>query len=161
VSGRLKHAVLSILDQLATALGVLGNVRELAPTIVLSLLLWFSVAFANLLIFRAFGLPFGMSQALFVLGWSTVASAVPTPGGAAGAFHAATGAALVLLGARPEQAAAIAIVLHLVDFAPAALFGLFYFLRGDINIARLRSLTSTSAVEHAVEDEKVVLAEGA
>ena len=36
-----------------------------------------------------------------------------------------------------------------------------YFLRGDINVARLRSLTSTSAVEHAVEDEKVVLAEGA
>jgi uncharacterized protein (TIRG00374 family) len=161
VSGRLKHAALSILDQLATALGVLGNVRELAPTIGLSLLLWFSVAFANLLIFRAFGLPFGMSQALFVLGWSMVASAVPTPGGAAGAFHAATGAALVLLGVGRDQAAAIAIILHLVDFAPAALFGFFYFLRGDINIARLRSLTSTSAVEHAVEDEKVVLAEGA
>jgi uncharacterized protein (TIRG00374 family) len=161
LSGRLKHAALSILDQLATALGVLGHVRELAPTIGLSLLLWFSVAFANLLIFRAFGLPFGMSQALFVLGFSMVASAVPTPGGGAGAFHVATAAALVLLGAGRDQAAAIAIILHLVDFAPAALFGLFYFLRGDINIARLRSLTSTSAVEHAVEDEKVVLAEGA
>lgn len=161
VSGRLKHAALSILDQLATALGVLGNVRELGPTIGLSLLLWFSVAFASLLIFRAFGLPFGMSQALFVLGWSMVASAVPTPGGGAGAFHVVTGAALVLLGVGREQAAAIAIVLHLVDFAPAALFGLFYFLRGDINMARLRSLISASAVEHAVEDEKVVLAEGA
>jgi hypothetical protein len=161
LSGRLKHAALSILDQLATALGVLGHVRELAPTIGLSLLLWFSVAFANLLIFRAFGLPFGMSQALFVLGFSMVASAVPTPGGGAGAFHVATAAALVLLGAGRDQAAAIAIILHLVDFAPAALFGLFYFLRGDINIARLRSLTSTSAVEHAVEDEEVVLAEGA
>ncbi len=161
VCGRLKHAALSILDQLATALGVLGNVRELLPTIGLSLLLWLSVAFANLLIFRAFGLPFGMSQALFVLGWSMVASAVPTPGGAAGAFHAATGAALVLLAVGRDQAAAIAIILHLVDFAPAALLGLFYFLRGDVNVAHLRRLTSTSAVEHAVEDEKVVLAEGA
>jgi uncharacterized protein (TIRG00374 family) len=161
LGGRLKHAALSILDQLATALGALGHVRELAPTIGLSLLLWFSVAFASLLIFRAFGLPFRMSQALFVLGWSMVASAVPTPGGGAGAFHVVTGAALVLLGVGREQAAAIAIVLHLVDFAPAALFGLFYFLRGDINMARLRSLISASAVEHAVEDEKVVLAEGA
>ncbi|HVS21703.1 MAG TPA: lysylphosphatidylglycerol synthase transmembrane domain-containing protein [Pyrinomonadaceae bacterium] len=161
VGGRLKHAALSILDQLATALGVLGKVRELAPTIGLSLLLWFSVAFANLLIFRAFGLPFGMSQALFVLGWSMVASAVPTPGGGAGAFHAATGAALLLLGVGIDRAAAIAIVLHLVDFAPAALFGLFYFLRGDVNLARLRSLTSPSAVEHAVEDEKVALKAGA
>ena len=161
LSGRLKRALLSVLDQLATALGVLGHARELALTISLSLLLWFSVAFANLLIFRAFGLALGMSEALFVLGWSMVASAVPTPGGGAGAFHAATGAALVLLGVEIDRAAAVAIALHLVDFAPAALFGFFYFLRGDVSVRRLRSMMTVSTVEHAVEDEKVVLAEGA
>ena len=155
LSQRLKRALLSTLEQLATALGVLANVRELAATVGWSLLLWFSVALGNLIVFRAFGLPFGMSHALFVLGWSMVGSAVPTPGGGAGAFHAATGAALVLLGVLPEQAAAVAIVLHLVDFVPAALFGVWYFLRGDVSLARLRSLTSASAVEHAVEDEKV------
>ena len=155
-TGRIKRAILSTLDQLATALGVLSNARDLAITIGWSLLLWFSVALANLVVFRAFGLPFGMSHALFVLGWSMVGSAVPTPGGAAGAFHAATGAALVLLGVVREQAAAIAIVLHLVDFGPAALFGLFYFLRGDVNLARLRSMASATAVEHAVEDEEVL-----
>ena len=161
LSGRLKRALLSVLDQMATALSVLGQVRELALTIGLSLLLWFSVAFANLLIFRAFGLSFGMSEALFVLGWSMVASAVPTPGGGAGAFHAATGAALVLLGVGIDRAAAVAIVLGLVDFAPAALFGFFYFLRGDVSVGRLRSMMTVSTVEHAMEDEKVVLAEGA
>ena len=161
LSGRLKRALLSVLDQLATALGVLGHARELGLTISLSLLLWFSVAFANLLIFRAFGLALGMSEALFVLGWSMVASAVPTPGGGAGAFHAATGAALVLLGVGIDRAAAVAIALHLVDFAPAALFGFFYFLRGDVSVRRLRSMMTVSTVEHAVEDEKVVLAEGA
>ncbi len=158
---RLKRALLSTLDQLATALSVLSDIRLLAISVGWSLLLWFSVAVANLLVCRAFGLQFGMSHVLFVLGWSMIGSAVPTPGGAAGAFHAVTAAALILLGVGREQAAAIAIVLHLVDFAPAALFGLFYFLRGDINMARLRSLISTTAVEHAVEDEKIGLAEGA
>jgi uncharacterized membrane protein YbhN (UPF0104 family) len=153
--------LLSTLDQLATALSVLSNARQLAISIGWSLLLWFTIAIANLLVCRAFGLTFGMSQILFVLGWSMVGSAVPTPGGAAGAFHAATGAALVILHVPREQAAATAIILHLVDFAPAALFGLFYFLRGDINMARLRALISASAVEHAVEDEKVVLVESA
>ena len=57
-----------------------------------------------------------------------------------------------------DQAAAISIVVHLVDFAPAALFGLFYFLRGDVNFSRLRQRVSTDAVEHAVEDEQIVLA---
>src|SRR5205807_7823076 len=137
------------------------DVRLLTISVFWSIALWGSVAFANLLVCRAFGIPFGISRVLFVLGWSMVGSAVPTPGGAAGAFHAATGAALVLLGVGRDQAAAASIILHLVDFGPAALFGLFYFLRGEINVARLRSLTSTAAVEHAVEDEKVVLAEGA
>lgn len=158
---RLKRAALSTLEQLATALSVLSNARQLATAVGLSLLLWSSVMLGNLLVCRAFGLPFGVSQILFVMGWSMLGSAVPTPGGAAGAFHAATGAALVLLGVGRDQAAAVAIVLHLVDFAPAALFGFFYFLRGDINVARLRSLISVRAVEHAVEDEKVVLAESA
>jgi hypothetical protein len=85
---------------------------------------------------------------------------VPTPGGAAGAFHAATGAALVLLGVGRDHAAAMAIIMHLVDFAPAAMVGLFYFLRGEINMTRLRVLISVKAVEHAVEDEKVAMAEG-
>jgi uncharacterized protein (TIRG00374 family) len=157
---RLKKILLSTLEQLATALSVLSDMRQLSISIGWTLLLWVSVALGNLFVFRAFGLPFGIRQVLFVLGWSMVGSAVPTPGGAAGAFHAATGAALVLLGVGRDQAAAVAIILHLVDFAPAALFGLFYFLRGDINLARLRARTSTTAVEHAVEDEKVVLAEG-
>ncbi len=152
---RLKRAILSILDQLARALSVLSDARQLAVTVGWTVLLWASVAAANLLVFRAFGLPFGITHAVFVLGWSMIGSVVPTPGGAAGAFHAATGAGLVFLGVVPEQAAAISIVLHLVDFGPAILFGLFYFLRGEINFARLRALTSPAAVEHAVEDEKV------
>ena len=152
---RLKHALLSLLEQLATALKVLSDPKLLTISIFWSLMLWGSVALANLLICRAFGIPFGISQVLFVLGSSMVGSAVPTPGGAAGAFHAATGAALVLLGVGRDQAAATAIILHLTDFGPAALFGLFYFLRGDINMKRLKALIQLNAVEHAVEDEPV------
>ena len=158
---RAKKAVLSLLDQLARALRVLSHPRDLAATIGWTLLLWGSVVVGNLFIFRAFdlrvsGRPFGLIESLFILGWSMVGSAVPTPGGAAGAFHAATGAGLFFVGIEKEQAAAVAIVLHLVDFGPAALFGLFYFLRGDVNLSRLRNLTKPEAVEHAVEDEAIV-----
>jgi len=159
LGARIKLALLSTLEQLATALSVLSDVRLLAVTVFWSVVLWGSVSTANLLVCRAFGVPFGFSQVFFVLGWSMVGSAVPTPGGAAGAFHAVTGAALVLLGVERDHAAAMAIVMHLVDFAPAALVGLFYFLRGEVNMARLRVLISVKAVEHAVEDEKVAMAE--
>ena len=153
--GVLNRAVLSLLEQLARALRVLVDARELAVTVGWTALVWAGIAIGNLLVIRAFGLPFGLGEALFVMGWSLVGSLVPTPGGAAGAFHAATAAGLILLGVDKETAAAISILMHLVDFGPAVLFGLFYFLRGDINVSRLRALTSPEAVEQAVEEQSV------
>jgi len=150
------RAVVSTLEQLAKALRVLVDARELAVTVGWTALVWLGIASANMFVLRAFGLPFGITETIFVLGWSLVGSLVPTPGGAAGAFHAATAAGLLFLGVTKEMAAAISIVLHLVDFGPAVIFGFFYFIRGDVNISRLRSLTSADAVEHAVEDEPIL-----
>lgn len=153
---RLTRALISILEQLARALRVLVDARELAVTVGWTAIIWLAIAVANWLVLRAFGLSFGVPETVFVLGWALVGSLVPTPGGAAGAFHAATAGALIFLGVDKEKAAAISIVMHLVDFGPALVFGIFYFLRGDINLSRLRSLTSAEAVEHAVEDEEIL-----
>ncbi len=153
---RLGRALISILRQLAKSLRVLVDARELAVTIAWTAMVWAGVTLANWLVLRAFGLRFGISEAIFILGWSLVGSLVPTPGGAAGAFHAATAAGLIFLGVARETAAAVSIVMHLVDFGPAVLFGFFYFVRGDLNLTRLRALMSPAAVEHAVEDENLV-----
>jgi hypothetical protein len=139
---RLSQLVLQILEQLAQALRVLVDFRELAETSGWTILLWFSIAGANLLVMRAFHLPVGFTETIFVLGWSLVGSLVPTPGGAAGAFHAATAAGLLFLGVKKEMAAALSIVLHLVDFGPALLFGIFYAIRGDLSVTKLRAMIS-------------------
>jgi glycosyltransferase 2 family protein len=152
---RVNRAIISLMEQLARALRVLVDARELAVTVGWTVMVWLGIAIGNLLVMRAFGLPFGVKETLFVLGWAIVGSLVPTPGGAAGAFHAATAAGLLVLGVAREKAAAVSIVMHLVDFGPAVFFGLFYLVRGDINLSRLRSLTSPEAVEHAVEDEPI------
>ncbi|HKZ01593.1 MAG TPA: lysylphosphatidylglycerol synthase domain-containing protein, partial [Pyrinomonadaceae bacterium] len=150
---RLGKMILSLIEQLARALRVLVDARELAVIAGWTALVWAGITVANFLVLRAFGLPFGLTETVFVLGWSLVGSLVPTPGGAAGAFHAATAAGLIFLGVPRETAAAVSIVMHLVDFGPAVVFGFFYFIRGDINLSRLRSSASPEAVEHAVNDE--------
>lgn len=156
VPARLTRAIVRLLEQLALALRVLVNARELAVTIGWTALIWFAIASANLLVLRAFGLQFGFPETIFVMGWALVGSLVPTPGGAAGAFHAATAGALIFLGTPKETAAGVSIVMHLVDFGPALAFGLIYVIRGDINVARLRTLASPEAVEHAVEADDVL-----
>ena len=152
---RVNRAIVSLMDQLARALRVLVDARELAVTVGWTVMVWLGIVIGNMLVIRAFGLAFGVKETLFVLGWAVVGSLVPTPGGAAGAFHAATAAGLLVLGVAREKAAAVSIMMHLVDFGPAVFFGFFYLVRGDINISRLRSLTSPEAVEHAVEDEPI------
>jgi uncharacterized protein (TIRG00374 family) len=144
---RLAQVIVKLLEHLSSALRVLVNAAELAETTGWTAILWLGVASANLLVLRAFHVDLGFSDTIFVLGWSMVGSVVPTPGGAAGAFHAATAAGLIFLGIRKETAAALSIVLHLVDFGPALLFGVFYFIRGDLSIARLRTLISPANAE--------------
>ncbi|HEV8368138.1 MAG TPA: lysylphosphatidylglycerol synthase transmembrane domain-containing protein [Pyrinomonadaceae bacterium] len=153
---RLVKLAIGTLEQLARALRVLVNFGELAETIGWTALLWLGVTVANLLVIRAFGLNFGLPETIFVLGWSLAGSLVPTPGGAAGAFHAATAAGLLVLGVERETAAAISILMHVIDFGPAVLFGFFYMIRGDLNFTKLRALASPAAVEHVVEEEELV-----
>ena len=144
---RLVKLALGILEQLAQALRVLVNLTELFETIGWTALLWFAIASANLLVMRAFHLPVGFPETIFVLGWALVGSLVPTPGGAAGAFHAATAAGLLFLGVKKDTAAALSIVMHLVDFGPAILFGIFYVIRGDLSFSKLRTMISPEQVQ--------------
>ena len=146
----LRHAARVIthsMEQLARALGVLTNKRDLLVTAAWTAFLWGAITFADWLVLRAFGLRFGLSETIFVMGWALVGSMVPTPGGAAGAFHAATAAGLIFLGVEREQAAAVSIVMHLVLFGPALFFGLYYFLRSGTDLARLWDTAEREAEE--------------
>lgn len=148
---RLQKIMLSILEQLSAALAILRDWRETFWLVFWTLALWLSIAIPTWLVLLAFDLPITFSDSLFIMGFAAVSSVVPTPGGAAGAFHTATAASLIFLknDIRYEDAAAVSIAMHLVYFAPAIFFGLYYFFHGDISIERFRSLISS---EHAVEE---------
>lgn len=137
---RLSAALVSILNHLAVSLQILRNPKALSLTVFWTTALWFAIALPTWLVINAFGLSLTFSDALFVMGAASLGSLIPTPGGAAGAFHAVTAGALVSLSVNREDAAAAAIVMHLVYFAPALIFGFYYFLHGDITWGKLRSL---------------------
>ena len=155
IPDRLAHALTHLLEQLASALRILADPRELTITIAWTVVIWIVNIISNWLVIIAFGLPFGLKETIFVMGWSLVGSLVPTPGGAAGAFHAATAAGLIFLNRPANEAAAVSILLHLVAFAPAVVWGLYYFLRGDVSFKRLQRLATSEEIEHAIEDDEI------
>jgi uncharacterized protein (TIRG00374 family) len=151
---RISETIVHLLEQLARALSIFVDARELMMTAAWSISLWAVIGVATWLVLHAFGLSFGPKESLFVMCWGLVGSMVPTPGGSAGAFHATTQYGLhTFLGVDPNKAAAIAIIMHLVFFGPALVFGLYYFLRGDVSLKRVREMATPEAVEHAVEDD--------
>lgn len=151
---------LSIFKQLAASLKVFKDWREVIAVIFWTLALWFAIAIPTWLVLLAFDLPLGFGESLFVMGWAAIGSVVPTPGGAAGAFHAATAGGLIFLGIDQDQAAAASIVMHLVYFAPAIIFGIYYFFHGDISIERFRSLLSSENAVEEIESESPEFQEG-
>lgn len=146
---RVRKVMISVLKQLARSLDIFRSAREVLAVILWTLALWLAIAIPTWLVIRAFGLDLSFGDALFVMGWAAIGSVVPTPGGAAGAFHAATAGGLIFLNVNQDQAAAVSIAMHLVYFAPAVFFGAYYFLRGDLSISGLREALSS---EHAVEE---------
>lgn len=139
---RIRKGVTSVVAHFAEALSILHDRRELVVVAGWSLLLWVVCAVVNTLTFNAFDLRLSLGGAIFVLGFGLVGSLVPTPGGAAGAFHLATAAGLMLLGTGENEAKSISIVLHLIVFGSALPLGIYYILRGGYSLSRLRAALS-------------------
>jgi uncharacterized protein (TIRG00374 family) len=151
----LQSVMVSILKQLSDALDILRDWRETFWLVFWTLALWLAIAIPTWFVLLAFDLPISFSDSLFIMGLAAVSSVVPTPGGAAGAFHTATAASLLFIrpAVRAEDAAAMAIVMHLVYFAPAIIFGLYYYFHGDISIRRFRSLISSESAVEEIESD--------
>jgi uncharacterized protein (TIRG00374 family) len=146
--------LLNLIRHLADGLSVLLNLRSLAVTLFLTTCVWTLVFTATWLTLFAFGLNFSANYVIFVLGFGLVGSIVPTPGGSAGAFHAAAAKGLEFLGLDPNLAASIAIVYHLIAFGPPFLLGLFYLIRDDISFDQLREMIASEGKLEGSNREK-------
>jgi uncharacterized protein (TIRG00374 family) len=153
---RVRKGIVSVVGNFAEALSILHDGRELVVVSAWSLLLWVVCAACNALVFEAFGFDLPAGASIFVLGFGLIGSLVPTPGGAAGAFHFATAAGIALLGVAESDAKSAAIIIHLLSFGSALPLGLLVLIRGGYSLSRLRAalredLNSISDVAHAVD----------
>ncbi|MFN0112342.1 MAG: lysylphosphatidylglycerol synthase transmembrane domain-containing protein [Blastocatellia bacterium] len=147
---KLARLILNFVGHLADGLGILLDLKKLLVTVLYTLMVWGLIASATWLTVYAFGLSFSFMQIIFILGFGLVGSIIPTPGGSAGAFHAAAAKALEFLGVETNLAASLAIVYHLIAFGPPFVLGLYYLIRYDISFSQLREMIAS-------EDEQPTL----
>ena len=147
---KLAQLLLNFVGHLVDGLSILLDLKKLLVAVFYTLFVWSLIASATWLTLYAFGLSFSLMRIIFILGFGLVGSIVPTPGGSAGAFHAAAAKALEFLGVESNLAASVAIVYHLIAFGPPFVLGLYYLIRHDISFNQLRDMIAS-------EGEKPVL----
>ena len=143
-----------LVDGLETFLdgaAMLRNPRLLLRTTGWSIVLWVFNGVGCWFAFRAFGLDFPFSAALFVQSAIALAVSVPSGPGFFGVFQFA--AKLVLhdmWGAPLDSVLAFAIGFHLAGFIPVTFIGLYYAWRTGLSFREVRE--SEEIVEGAVEE---------
>jgi uncharacterized protein (TIRG00374 family) len=151
---KLINPLLNFIRHLADGLSVLLNLRELAITVFYTACVWGLVSAATWLTLFAFGLTFSLSHVIFILGFGLVGSVVPTPGGSAGAFHAAAAKGLEFLGLEANLAASIALIYHLIAFGPPFILGLYFLIRDEISLDQLREIIASEGETGNLKKQK-------
>jgi uncharacterized protein (TIRG00374 family) len=137
---RVAAAIGGFARKFAEGLAVMREPRQLIGAMLWSFPLWISIGVGIWLVTRAFDLSVPFSGAFLIMMYLTAGVAVPTPGGAGGFHLAYQFAVTTYFGATQDEAAAAAIMLHLVSFAPVALLGFVFMWQDGLTLGGLRHM---------------------
>jgi hypothetical protein len=141
LAGRGRH----LLDSFRAGLDVLGDVRALLLTALLSIVIWVINAAGVEAAFRAFTLDLPPYAAFLLLGTIAVALVLPSAPGYVGPFQAGTVEGLAMVGVPRETALSLSIVYHLANYIPITLVGLAYLSALNLTLGELRTAGGKNA----------------
>lgn len=143
VPARFRPKAASFVRSFLEGLGALRTAREVAVMAVSGIALWLFISIQTWCAFRAFHLDLPYPATFFVLAWSVMGLAIPTPGGVGG-YHGAVKYALTAFYAVDgSKAAAFAIVLHAISFVPVTIVGLILLAAGGLKLGSLAQAAET------------------
>ena len=99
---------------------------------------------------RIFHLPLGATVVILVMG--SLGLMVPAAPASLGTFHLVCQQALMLFNVPQSESLSFAIILHLANFAPVTLVGLFYYYKQEINLGEAKKESEDSP--HASHADK-------
>ncbi len=143
-SERIQEQVTLFLNSLASGLEVVRSGRSLFMVSLYSVLNWFVSALAIYIIIVSFGFHLAFSSALLILVMLAFAISVPSSPGFVGPFHYAVYLGLSFYGIGKEEAIGMAIVMHLAQFLPLVVLGLFLLWREKLTFGKIKGAASAS-----------------
>lgn len=134
---RFRRRILEVLEKFVTGLGVFRSGRALTAVVLWSLAIWAIVGFSNYFIFLAFDLSVPWFAPYVVLVLVSLAVMLPSSPGFVGTFQFATVQALKLFGVPESVGLSFSLVLHLGNYLPVTLVGLYYLRREHFSLKQI------------------------
>lgn len=142
---KIQEQVTLFLGSLASGLEIVGSRRSLFMVSLYSALNWFAAALPIYIITISFGFMLPFSSSLLILIFLAFAVSLPSSPGFVGPFHAAICFGLGFYGIGKEEALGMAIVMHLAQFVPLVVLGLFLVWREKLSFSKIKGAASTAA----------------
>ena len=134
---RFRGRLLEVVRNFVHGLGVFRDWRSLAAIIVWSLVIWAVVGFSNYFIFLAFDLKVPWYAPYVVLVFVSLGVMLPSSPGYVGAFQFFTIQALKIFGVPASVGLSFSLVLHIGNYAPITLIGLYYLRREHFSLKQI------------------------
>ncbi len=148
--GAIGEIVLRISEGVISGLEGLRSPADLAGAVISSYVTWAIEASVYWMVMFAFDLKLGYPAALLVVGVVNLAGLIPASPGQLGVYEFFVSAVLIAIGIGETQAAAFAIVVHVVIWLPVTLAGFFFLVRQGLGwsaIIRARELETVASSE--------------
>jgi uncharacterized protein (TIRG00374 family) len=142
---RLAGPAQRLLGSFRAGLDVMGDVRALLLTALLSIVIWIVNAAGVEASFRAFTLDLPPYASFLVLGTIAVALVLPSAPGYVGPLQVGTVQGLALVGVARDTALSLSIVYHLCNYVPITIVGLAYLGALNLTLGELRTAGEKSA----------------
>jgi uncharacterized protein (TIRG00374 family) len=125
----LRPRLIDLADELLAGLEALRSARDLALTFVASIVSWTVEASTYWIVLHAFPFDVSFFVVLLIVGLGNLATILPTTPGYVGTFHGIVALVLRAFSVGSTDAAAYAVVMHAVIWAPVTLAGAIWLLR--------------------------------
>jgi len=138
----LVERILQSFGMFIEGLAALQNPRMMLRTVLLSILIWFSLAGGVYLLFLAFHFKLDIQIAVIVLAIVNLGLIIPSSPGFIGTFQFFCVAALGLFAIDRSHALSFAVVYHLSQWVPTTLVGYYYLNKENLSLARLARINA-------------------
>jgi glycosyltransferase 2 family protein len=136
----LARATGRLVEAFLRGFAVMREPGRLGVAVVLSILLWVSIAAGAWFVMRAFHLTLPYSSSFLVLAFLAVGVLLPTPGGLGGFHEAFRFSVHTFYGVPNDRAVAAAVVLHALSFVPVIVAGLIFMTHEGLTLGKLQDV---------------------